>query len=315
MPPPNSYPGLRALLDAVAGNAAGALTSAGLRGFRLLSRQASADFCAAAMRRIGRLRSENKTGRDNLVAAFPEKTPQQIDVILDRVWDNLGRVVGEFVHIDRFKVYDPGLPGPFDVECSADTYARFRALRGKPALLFGAHLANWELAALAFHRFGLDSVILYRRPNVAAVADAVADIRGGSMGTLVASDGRAVMAFSRALRAGRNVAMLIDQYYDRGVDITFFGRQTRGNPLVARLARQYEVPMYGAYIVRLPGGRFRIELTEAITPARDAEGKIDVAATVQILNGEIEGWVRAHPEQWLWLHRRWRPQQPTPAHP
>jgi KDO2-lipid IV(A) lauroyltransferase len=307
MPPPVSSSGLSATFEAMPGKAAGALTRGALRGFRFLSRQATANFCAAAMRGIGRLRSENRTGRDNLAAAFPEKSAEEIDRILRGVWDNLGRVVGEFVHIDRFKVYDPALPGPFDIVCGADTYARFRALRDKPALLFGAHLANWELAALAFHRFGLDSVILYRRPNVAAVADAVADIRGGSMGTLVAADNRAVMAFSRALRAGRTVAMLIDQYFDRGVDITFFGRRTRGNPLVARLARQYEVPMYGVYIVRLPGDKFRIELTEAITPARDAEGKIDVASTVQILNSEIERWVRANPEQWLWLHRRWRP--------
>ena len=60
-------------------------------------------------------------------------------------------------------------------------------------------------------------------------------------------------------------------------------------------------------VVRLPDrNRFRVELTEAIEPVRDAEGKIDVAGTMQAITDVVEGWVREHPEQWLWLHRRWR---------
>ncbi len=61
-------------------------------------------------------------------------------------------------------------------------------------------------------------------------------------------------------------------------------------------------------IVRLPGNRFRAELTEEIKPARDAASKIDIAATTQIITNVVEGWIREHPEQWLWLHRRWRPE-------
>jgi KDO2-lipid IV(A) lauroyltransferase len=59
-------------------------------------------------------------------------------------------------------------------------------------------------------------------------------------------------------------------------------------------------------MVRLPANRFRAELTEAVTPARDAAGRIDIAATTQIIMSVIEGWIREHPEQWLWQHRRWR---------
>jgi KDO2-lipid IV(A) lauroyltransferase len=59
--------------------------------------------------------------------------------------------------------------------------------------------------------------------------------------------------------------------------------------------------------VRLPdGNRFRAELTEEIAPVRDAAGNIDIQATMQAITTVVEGWVREHPEQWLWLHRRWR---------
>ena len=76
--------------------------------------------------------------------------------------------------------------------------------------------------------------------------------------------------------------------------------------MLARLARHIECPIHGARIIRLPKHRFRIEMTDAIAPARNAEGQIDVQGTMQIVTNVVEAWVREYPEQWLWLHRRWR---------
>jgi KDO2-lipid IV(A) lauroyltransferase len=297
------------LADAAAGHTAAGL----LRVLRLFPRQGSANAVAAAARAIGPLLKEHRIGRDNLKAAFPEKSDAEIETILKGVWDNLGRVVGEFAHIDRIRTtIDPdarhGDPG--DVDFSADTERLFRQLQddGKPALIFAAHLANWELPAQIARTFGLDTAVLYRRPNLGAVADAITRIRSGSMGSLIATGLDAPVRLAEALAAGRHVAMLVDQYYVRGVEVTFFGQRTRANPLIARLARQVDCPIHGTRIVRLPGGRFRAELTEAIPPVRDADGRVDIAGTMQAITTVIEGWIREHPEQWLWLHRRWRPQ-------
>ena len=114
--------------------------------------------------------------------------------------------------------------------------------------------------------------------------------------------------------------MLVDQYYTNGVEVTFFGRKTRANPLLARMLRQIECPIHGVRIIRLPNNRFRGEISEAVPPVRDATGAIDVQGTgralvvnlfnvqgtMQAITSVVEGWVREHPEQWLWLHRRWR---------
>jgi KDO2-lipid IV(A) lauroyltransferase len=100
--------------------------------------------------------------------------------------------------------------------------------------------------------------------------------------------------------------MLVDQYFVRGVDVTFFGRTTKANPLIARLAQHFNCPIHGTRIIRLPGNKFWGEVTEEIEPARDANGAIDIQGTMQIITNVIEGWVREYPEQWLWLHRRWR---------
>jgi KDO2-lipid IV(A) lauroyltransferase len=86
----------------------------------------------------------------------------------------------------------------------------------------------------------------------------------------------------------------------------FFGRRCLVNPLIAVLARQIECPIHGVRVIRLPDGRFAAEISEELQPARNAEGRIDVAGTMQAITTVVEGWVREHPEQWLWLHRRWR---------
>jgi KDO2-lipid IV(A) lauroyltransferase len=290
-------------------NAAAGFVAAGvLKSIRHTSRKGMADFAGALMRRVGPWRHEHRIGRENLAAAFPEKSPQEIEQILAGVWDNLGRVTAEFSHLDRIKIYDPAIPGPADIEYDQASLNRFHALRldGKPALIFTAHLANWELPAMVAAAYKLDAIIVYRAPNIRGAADAVLKIRGNSMGELMPTGLDTPLRLGKALAQGRHVAMLVDQYAVRGVEVNFFGRATRANPLLGRLARQVECPIHGTRVIRLPDHKFRAEMTEAIEPPRDADGRIDVQGTMQAITDVVEGWVREHPEQWLWVHRRWR---------
>jgi Kdo2-lipid IVA lauroyltransferase/acyltransferase len=289
--------------------ALGSLAVIMLRAIRTTNRKHMADFAGRFMRGLGPKLKEHRIGRANLAAAFPEKSADEIEGILRGVWDNLGRVAAEFAHIDRLRMFDPDPRDEGDILYSKEVDARFRRLRcdGKPALVFAAHLANWELPALVAAKFQLDATVLYRRPNIGAVSDAIIQLRKGSMGNLVPTGLDAPVRLVRMLEAGGHVAMLVDQHYVNGVDVTFFGRRCKANPFIARLARYVECPIHGTRIVRLPDHhRFRIDLTEAIEPPRDAAGKIDIEGTMQAITSVVEGWVREHPEQWLWVHRRWR---------
>jgi KDO2-lipid IV(A) lauroyltransferase len=282
-----------------------------LRMLRLADPDKLADFAGRTMRKIGPWLPENKIGRANLAAAFPEKSAAEIDRILSGVWDNLGRVGAEFAHIDRLWDFDPDNPDkPGRIVLDRTVIKRWFEIAddNKPALVFAAHLANWELTAICAAAYDLDSAVLYRRPNIAALDRWLHETRAATMGTLIPTGLEAPLKVAEAIERGAHVGILVDQYYVRGVDVTFFGRRTRANPLLARLARHYDCPIRGTRIIRLPDHRFTAELTEEIKPARDAEGKVDIAGTMQIVTGVIEGWVREHPEQWLWLHRRWRPE-------
>ena len=177
---------------------------------------------------------------------------------------------------------------------------------GKPALIFASHLGNWELPALAAVAHGLDAAILYRRPNSASADRVIQQTRAVRMGTLVPAGRDAQLKLAQALQNGQHVTMLVDQYLTNGVEVTFFGRKTRANPMLARLLRRIECPVHGVRIIRLPGHRFRGEISEEVKPVRDAAGQIDIQGTMQAVTSVVEGWIREYPDQWLWLHRRWR---------
>jgi Kdo2-lipid IVA lauroyltransferase/acyltransferase len=289
--------------------AVGGLTIAMLSAARAFDPDKTAKFFGRASRFIGRMLREDRIGRENLKAAFPAKSPEEIERILDGVWDNLGRIGAEFAHLDHIWDYDPDHPDKDSrVEFSPRTKELFDQIRddGKPALIFACHLGNWELPALAAVAHGLDAAILFRRPNSEAADRAIERTRTINMGTLIPAGRDAPLRLAQALQEGKHVAMLVDQYLTNGVEVTFFGRKTTANPMLARLRRQVDCPIHGTRIIRLPNNRFRAELSEEVKPVFDAAGQIDVQGTMQEVTNVVEGWVREYPEQWLWLHRRWR---------
>lgn len=275
---------------------------------RALGPDRASNIGALAARTLGPLTPANRIARENIDAAFPEKTAGERARILRESWENLGRTACEYVHLGELWDYVPYDPKPGRIELTPGSLDRFVALLedGKPALFFAAHLANWELPAVAAMKHGLPSAALYRTPNNRAVARDVMAMREPVMGTLIPAGPAAPVRMMEALDQGLHLGMLVDQRFGRGPRIRFLGREASANPLLARLARRFDCPVHGARAIRLPGNRFRLELTEAVSLPRNARGEIDIEAATQYVNDIVEGWIREHPGQWLWQHRRWR---------
>jgi Kdo2-lipid IVA lauroyltransferase/acyltransferase len=292
------------LLDATVGAMAVGL----LRAVKRMDRRRAANFASAALRKVGPLLPEHRVGRDNLRAAFPEKSEAEIEQILAGVWDNLGRVAAEFVHLDAFHVEAPGTNDPNAIVLEPAMLERGRSIiNGKATLCFASHIANWELSAVVVKQLGANSAVLYRRQNLPAISDVVIKTRTELMGQMIPAGLDAPVRLAHLLQEGVHVGMLVDQHYTKGVEVTFFGRPCKANPLIALLARQLECPIYGLRAIRMPDGNsFKGDFAGPVEPVRDAEGRVDVRGTMQAITTVIEGWVREHPEQWLWLHRRWR---------
>jgi KDO2-lipid IV(A) lauroyltransferase len=266
----------------------------------------ASDFVGGMARRIGPWLPAHRIGQENLRAAFPDKDAAWIEATLGDAWENLGRVAGEYVHMARIWDYDRNHPNTGRIQ--TDSEALFDLLQndGKPALCFAAHLANWEIPAIAASAHGLPSAVVYRMPNNKAVAKEIIRIRAPLMGRLIRTRAQAALEMAAALSAGEHLGMVVDQHFSRGVDVTFFGRRCKANPSVARLARRFDCPVVGVRVVRLSGHRFRIQGFGPYELPRGTDGEVDVAATTQMITSVIEGWIRENPGQYLWFHRRWR---------
>jgi KDO2-lipid IV(A) lauroyltransferase len=131
--------------------AVGALTVGLLKTTRYFDPDKTANLFSRVAGLIGPKLREQRIGRANLTAAFPEKSPEEIEAILAGVWDNLGRVGAEFAHLDHIWDFDEARPNVGRTKLSQRTHELFHELRldGKPALIFASHLANWEMPALA----------------------------------------------------------------------------------------------------------------------------------------------------------------------
>ena len=266
----------------------------------------ASDVCGTIMRTLGPWLPVHRIGQANLRAAFPDKDARWIEATLRGAWDNLGRVAGEYVHLGQLWDFDPEHPNRGRI--ITDHVDLFMALRddGKPALCFAAHLGNWELPALAAAAHDLPSAVVYRMPNNKAVAAEITRIRAPLMGRLIRTRAQAALEMAAALENGEHLGMLVDQHFSRGPDVVFFGRRCKANPTIARLARRFDCPVVGVRVIRLPDRRFRITADGPLALPRDASGQLDVAAATQMITSVVEGWIREHPDQWLWFHRRWR---------
>ncbi len=274
---------------------------------RLLGPDRSADFGGFLARKVGPRLKPHKTALANLKAAFPEMAEAERERIALAAWDNLGRTGGEYPHLAKLMDYDHENPSA-DGRVEVTGIEHFAALRddGKPGIIFASHLANWELPAIVAARHGLAVTAVFRAPNDPASRRLVEEVRRETMGGLEASRSGVAFVLREVLEQGGHLGALIDQHFSRGVETPFLGRPALTNPLLGKLARQFDCPVHGVRVMRLPGHRFRIELTPPLDLPRDDEGLIDQKGAMAAMTAVIEGWVRETPEQWLWMHRRWR---------
>jgi KDO2-lipid IV(A) lauroyltransferase len=276
-----------------------------MRMLRLLPAEAALDFVDRAARRIGPLFGRHRTALSNLRAAYPEKPEAELQAIALDMWSNMSRLAGEYVFMRQLMREDPvtQLPANIDI-VGKDLFLRLREESG-PHILFTGHMGNFELLPAVAASYGLQLSALFRAPNNPFLAAELMEARSESMGDLVASGRGSAFTLARILEGGGNVGLLVDQKFDNGMETTFFGRPAQTNPLLAKLARQFDCPVHPARCIRLPGNRFVLELQEKLDLPRAADGRVDVPATCQLLNDVVEGWVREHPGQWMWFHRRW----------
>ena len=270
-----------------------------------LPRKVSASICAAILRNVGFMLSGNRYATQQVSAAFPQLSARETRAIVRGMWDNLGRMFGEYGHFAELMQFSPETPLAGQVIMEEDTAEAMRrsARDRRGAIMIAAHFSNWEVPAMAARAAGFEIAVMYKRQPSTAIAAELRRRRTRFAARQIEAGPEARHEIVRALRDGMLVGLLVDQYYARGIEVSFFGRMCRVNPLPALLAGVGNWPVYGAHVVRLPDQRYRFEVVGPLQLPRGPTGKIDVKAATQTILDMIEGWIREAPNQWIWLHR------------
>jgi Kdo2-lipid IVA lauroyltransferase/acyltransferase len=279
---------------------------------RLLGAERASNLGGWLTRHIGPLLPVHKVALQNIRAAFPDMPDSRVREIAAGAWENLGRTGAEYAHLGHLFDWDES--NPDGGRTRVEGIEHFDALRddGKAGIIFSAHLGNWELPAICAAKYGLDATAVFRAPNNAAARRIVHSIRSGTMGGLAAAGPGASFAMREVLEKGGHLGMLIDQHFTRGVVTDFMGRPALTNPILGKFAKYFDCPVHGVRVIRLPGYKFKLHLTPPISIPRDANGVVDVTRAMAAMTAVVEEWVREYPEQWLWMHRRWRVPVATP---
>lgn len=281
--------------------AAAAQAVRGLVGF--LPRRATLALGAALGRLLGDLdRRHVAIAMDNLRHAFPEwDEPRRLRTARG-VYAHFGRILFDvlWLHGRRPDV----VPSLAEIEGREHVAAAMAGGRG--ALLVSGHLGNWEVHGVG-HGVLFGPMAVVARPLDNPVLDRLLCEARALGGNVVLPKRHALAHVMRALRDGMAVAILIDQNVQEqdGIFVDFFGRAAATTTVAAALAVKTGCALVPSYTRLLPDGRYRF-VYEAPLRAGPGDRREEVARLTQHLTRRIEEWVRGAPEQWLWIHRRWK---------
>ncbi len=281
----------------ILGPATAVLGFVGYAVFRALPLDWASWIGGRLLRGIGPRLGRSEVARRNLRHAFPEKTADEIEAIVAAMWDNLGRSAAEYPHLATIIRTRTVIEG-------AETIVLLRD-DGKPGIFFAGHLGNWELATYSAMVNGLPLSLVYRAPNNPLIEGLYALGRRPGSGGLIPKGSEGARRLMKLMKRGGHIGMLVDQKMNDGIPLPFFGRTAMTAPALAHLAYRFDCPVVGARVVRLGGAHFRVTIEPPLELPRTDNLAANVAETLCRVNALLEGWIREHPEQWLWVHRRW----------
>ena len=249
-------------------------------------------------RTFGPLTGAHRTALRNLSRALPELDTASQARVLSEAWDNFGRTMMEYAVLAKL-ARDPGR-----IIVEGDDALALQTVQGGPAILFCAHLGNWEIIPPALARLAKPLTIVYRPPNNPLVDRMIGEIRAPYTAGMAPKGAAGARQMLKALASGEHLILVVDQKINTGLEIPFFGRGAFTGDAVARFAMRYNCPVFPVCTERLEDGRFKVTV-EAPWTFPENGGEDEVRAALTRINQRLEEWIRARPGQWLWMHKRW----------
>ena len=230
----------------------------------------------------------------NLTFAMPELDEAKKKRVLRAMWRNLGRVIGEYPHINNIV---------------RNGWVEFVGLEhiqvlDKGGFLIGAHIGNWEFGPFAALSKGKKVAAIYRPLNNPLLSSLLHRRQKTYGGDIFPKGREAALGMVTTLRKGQVMCLLVDQQLREGMTVPFFGHPSRTSISHIKIAIKKQAPLLYMRTERLIGCRFRVTISPPLSLPKQGDDAA-LLAIANTINAEIESWIRQTPEQWFWPHRRW----------
>ena len=281
----------------------GLIVKFGLFLFRKIGLKNSANFAAYLAKLIGKKLLVHKLAKDNMTRSFPNLSEEEINKTLDDMWDNLGRIVGEFPFVSDFSGKE--LMNYVSLDKTSKKNIDYIKQNCNGGIIFSAHIGNWEIGPKIFLENGINVKTVYRPLNNMYVDNMTAKIRGTE---LISKSSNGSKQIINEIKSGNYVIILADQKITDGVRVPFLGRSALTSGSIAKLALKYNLPLIPARCIRV-GREFKflvkvekpIELKKTININKHSI----ISLTIRV-NKRLEKWIKQYPSQWFWVHNRWK---------
>ena len=254
---------------------------------------------------FGKLR---RTGRRNLELAFPELPAEEREELLRKCFENLGGLLGVFSHFQKES------PETWRNLVECEGLERLAASRetGRGIILFTGHIGAWEMSSFALSLFDQPLSFLVRRIDNPKIEELVDRYRM-SRGNRTIDKMFAAREMLQILKSGGTLGILVDlNTLDReAVFVDFFGRKAATTFLVAKLALRTQADVFPVFAPwDAARKKFVVQVGEPLTFDRAGDEAEDILRLTQVMTEVVERNVRRYPDQWLWIHRRWKTRPP-----
>lgn len=253
-----------------------------------------------------------KTAFRNLAIAFPEMDANEKRGIVGGMEESLGRVLGEMSRFEKLTKED--LAEMIEFRFDPETQRRYDEFRseGRGTIIISPHLGNWELLVFAWSALREPISYLARPLDNPLIEKLTVKLRT-RFGNRPINKTNAVSAAVKILREGGTLGILADvnTHPKEGVFVPFFGVDactTSGPAMLAMRTNAVIIPVCGVWDEA--AGKYIAVHGKIIEPANTGDRKTDIVTTTAAFTAEVEKLVRAYPEQWMWIHKRWKTRPP-----
>ena len=250
---------------------------------------------------IGPLTKLDNIANSNLTKVFPNLSNKKISIIKNNMWNNIGRNTGELIFANKLNPYLD--KKKFSI--IGKKYLEDLKKNKSGAILFSAHIGNWEICPLIITRRGERVTSIYRHANNPITEKIIQRLRKGIC--LYAPKGpKGANTLFKVLRQKKYAAILADQKLNEGESIKFLGHPAKTATAIAELSIRLSVPIIPVHVERIKGVKFKYIVEKPIkVDSKEMNHDDKVKMILLKINNKIEKWILKNPEQWLWIHNRW----------